>query len=122
LGVFGQELLAAAPAEEYPLLVFLDQVIDLRFFVLLGVLTLFFCLLYMYLPNQRNGFMDSLPGALLTTVGWLLFTQIYSGYAGRNGYGDIYGSVYTVALSMLWLYCCISLVFYGGALNRYLTQ
>jgi len=25
-----------------------------------------------------------------------------------------------VALSMLWLYFCISIVFYGGALNHYL--
>lgn len=122
LGVFGQELIKSAPVDQYPLLAFLDQVIDSRFFVLLGVLTGFFCLVYMYLPNRRNGFMDSLPGALLTTVGWLLFTQIYSDYAGRNGYADIYGSVYTIALSMLWLYCCISLVFYGGALNRYLTK
>lgn len=122
LGVFGQELLAAVPVEEYPFLMFLDQRIGVRFFVLLGLLTGFFCLVYMFLPNRRNGFMDSLPGALLTTVGWLLFTQIYSGYAGRTGYGDIYGSVYTIALSMLWLYCCISLVFYGGALNRYLNR
>ena len=30
---------------------------------------------------------------------------------------SIYGSVYAVALSMLWLYCCMSIVFYGGTLN-----
>jgi len=123
LGVFGNEILAHGQVEQYPFLAFLAQVIDMRFFVLLGVLTGFFCLVYMYLPNVRNTFMDSLPGALLTTIGWLLFTQIYSGYATKfSGYADIYGSVYTVALSMLWLYCCINLVFYGGALNRYLSK
>ena len=26
-----------------------------------------------------------------------------------------------VALSMLWLYCCLSLLFCGGALNHYLA-
>ena len=31
------------------------------------------------------------------------------------------GPVYTVALSMLWLYFCLSILFYGGALNAYLT-
>ena len=36
-------------------------------------------------------------------------------------YANIYGSIYAVALSMLWLYCCISIVFYGGVLNHYLA-
>ena len=35
---------------------------------------------------------------------------------------SIYGSIYAVALSMLWLYFCISIVFYGGALNVYLKS
>lgn len=123
LGVFGNQILVMAAAGEYPLLQFLDQVLDLRFFVLLGVLTVFFCLVFMFLPGCRNRFSDSLPGALLTTVGWLIFTQIYSGYASRiTRYLNIYGSVYTLALSMLWLYCCLSLIFYGAALNQYLLQ
>ena len=35
---------------------------------------------------------------------------------------SIYGSVYAVALSMLWLYCCMSIVFYGGAWNMLLKK
>ena len=35
---------------------------------------------------------------------------------------NFYGSVYALALSMLWLYFCISIVFYGGALNVYLKS
>jgi uncharacterized BrkB/YihY/UPF0761 family membrane protein len=30
--------------------------------------------------------------------------------------------VYAVALSMLWLYCCVSIVFYGALLNRLLAE
>lgn len=120
LGVFGTELLKHV---QEPPLVFWAQVVNMRFFVLLFVLTGFFCLVYMYLPGKRNSFRESLPGALLTTVGWLLFTQLYSAYAANfSGYADVYGSVYTVALSMLWLYCCLCLVFYGGTLNRYLEK
>ena len=54
LGVFGNELLAHMPVEEYPPLMLLAQIMDMRFFVLLAVLTLFFCLVYMYLPSRRN--------------------------------------------------------------------
>ena len=123
LGVFGKELLAYGALGGDGLLAFLDQMVDMGFFLLLGLLTGFFCLVYMFLPGKRNRLGDSLPGALLTTLGWLIFTQLYSVYATKfSGYANVYGSVYTVALSMLWLYCCISLVFYGGALNRYLQQ
>ena len=34
----------------------------------------------------------------------------------------VYGSVYAVALSMLWLYCCVSIVFYGALVNRLLKE
>jgi membrane protein len=35
---------------------------------------------------------------------------------------NVYGSVYAVALSMLWLYFCMAIVFYGGVLNRLLME
>ena len=56
-------------------------------------------------------------------IGWQVFTNLYSIYAQKvTTYATIYGSVYAVALSMLWLYCCISIVFYGGILNRILMD
>ena len=94
-----------------------------RFFLLLFVQTALFTAMFMALPNQKNSLRDSLPGALLSSVGWLVFSDLYSVYVEHfSGYANIYGSVYAVALSMLWLYCCMSIVFYGGALNRYLRE
>lgn len=99
------------------------NLIDLRFFLLLFVQTGIFCAMFMVLPNRRNRFWDSLPGALLASLGWLVFSDLYSIYVERFArLTNVYGSVYAVALSMLWLYCCMSIVFYGGALNRYLME
>ena len=96
---------------------------DLRFFLLLFVQTSIFTLMFMVLPNRPNRFWDSLPGALLASLGWLIFSDLYSIYVERfAGLTSVYGSVYAVALSMLWLYCCVSIMFYGGALNRYLME
>ena len=123
LHVFGTTLLQWLPAVESPVLVFLENVVDLRFFLLLLVQTVLFTAMYMVLPNKRNRFMDSLPGALLASIGWLVFSDLYSIYVENfAGLSNIYGSVYAVALSMLWLYCCISIVFYGGALNHWLMD
>ena len=95
----------------------------LRFVVLLLLQTLLFAVMYTVLPNRNNRFLESLPGAMLAAVGWQIFSDLYSIYVERfTGYANIYGSVYAVALSMLWLYFCISILFYGGALNAYLAD
>ena len=79
--------------------------------------------MYMALPNGRNGFLKSLPGGILASIGWLVFSDIYSIYVENfSSYSNIYGSVYAVAIAMLWLYCCLSILLYGGALNKYLME
>lgn len=101
----------------------LAGVVDLRFLPLLILQTLIFDLMFMVLPNKRNRFWESFPGALLAAFGWRVFSGGYSVYVTRfSGFANLYGSVYAVALAMLWLYFCMSIVFYGGGLNRYLAE
>ncbi|MBO5837643.1 MAG: YihY/virulence factor BrkB family protein [Oscillospiraceae bacterium] len=120
LHVFGRSLMQWLPEIEST---FFAGVLDFRFFLLLGIQTALFTAIFMVLPNKKNRFMDSLPGALLASCGWLVFSNLYSVYVEHfAGLSNVYGSVYAVALSMLWLYFCISIVFYGGALNRYLME
>lgn len=98
-------------------------VVGLRFALLLLLQTGIFTLLYMVLPNGNNRFGDSLPGALLASSGWLVFSDLYSIYVERFAHlSNVYGSVYAVALSLLWLYFCMAILFYGGALNRLLME
>lgn len=123
LHVFGSSLLQLVPILESPLLRLLAGIIDLRFFLLLFVQTLFFVLMYAFLPNGRNRLRDTVPGALLASAGWLIFSDLFSIYVERfAGLSNIYGSVYAVALSMLWLYFCMMILFCGGALNQYLED
>ena len=121
--VFGTKLLYFLQSVTHPFVGFLLEVIDLRFFLLLVLQTGIFTVLYMVLPKGRNRFSDSLPGALLAASGWQIFSDMYSVYVERYAtLSNIYGSVYAVALSMLWLYFCMAIVFYGGALNRLLMD
>ncbi len=123
LHVFGTTLVQWLPIGESPLLSFLENIVDLRFFVLLFVQTVLFTAMFMVLPNKHNKLSDSFPGAVLASIGWLVFSHLFSIYVENfTQYANIYGSVYAVALSMLWLYCCMSIVFYGGALNHWLMD
>ena len=123
LNVFGTTLLQMLPVSNLTLLQFLWELVDWRFLLMLLLQTGLFTAMFMALPNERNTFKDSVPGALLASLGWLSFSKLYSIYVEHfSGYANVYGSVYAVALSMLWLYFCISIVFYGGALNAYLMR
>ena len=123
LHVFGSTLLNWLSMVDNGIVIFLMDLIDLRFFLLLILQSLIFTLMFMVLPNQRNRFVDSLPGGILASIGWLVFSDLFSIYVENfNSYANIFGSIYAVALGMLWLYCCLSILFYGGALNHYLNQ
>ena len=123
LHVFGTTLLRLLPVGESLFWNFLTEVVDLRFFLLLIVQTGVFTAMFMVLPNRKNRFRESLPGALLASCGWLVFSDLYSWYVENfTRYSNVFGSVYGVALSMLWLYCCLCIVFYGGVLNSFLQN
>ena len=123
LHVFGTGLAALMKRTSGPFLRFLLGLIDVRFFLLLALQTAVFAAMFMVLPNRKSGFRNALPGALLASGGWLVFSDLYSVYVERFArLTNVYGSVYAVALSMLWLYCCVSILFYGGALNSFLIK
>lgn len=123
LHVFGTGILELMAGSSIPFFRFLSGVVDLRFFLLVFLQTALFTAMFMALPNRKNSLSDSLPGAFLASIGWLVFSHIFSLYVENfPTYSRIYGSVYAVALCMLWLYCCISIVFYGGILNRILMD
>lgn len=121
--IFGITLLELLPTGDTPFLQFLWGIVDLRFFVLLLLQTALFTAMFVVLPNRRNRVAESLPGAMLASAGWLIFSDLYSVYVKNvSDYSSIFGPVYAVALTMLWLYFCISILFYGGALNVYLAE
>lgn len=121
LHMFGGDLLQMLQDMTIPS--FLLSLLDLRLFVLLILQTVLFCAMFVVLPSGRNGLGESLPGALLATIGWQVFTNVYSIYCQKfTAYSLIYGSVYVVALGMLWMYFCICIVFYGGVLNKTLKK
>ncbi len=123
LHVFGNSLLKFIRSLNLPAMTVLMDILDLRFVFLLVIQSLLFTLMFMILPNRRNRFWESLPGGLLASIGWLLFSNLYSVYVTHfPSYANIYGSVYAIAISMLWLYCCLEIIFFGGALNQLLAR
>lgn len=123
LNVFGSTILDYLHMTTNPLLLFLMDVIDFRFFLMLLLQTALFTAMYAALPDRPVGLWESFPGAVVASLGWLIFSNLFSLYVEHfPRYANIFGSLYAAALAMLWLYFCIMIVFYGGALNRYLME
>ena len=121
--VFGESLSDRLWLGHHPLVDLLVDMVDWRSVWLFVAQVLVFDLIYMVLPNRRNRFLRSLPGAVLTALGWQAFSHVFSLYVDHmlDRYTNIYGSVYTVAIGLLWVYCCMCILLFGGLINRLLT-
>ncbi len=125
LSVFGNRI-SVMVYEHIP---FLSRVVDfiirIRTVVTLAVLTFFWDLVYKFLPNRKNmaktTLRKQLPGAVFTACGWLLISFVFSVYLDIfTGFTNMYGSLTTIILIMLWLYGCMYIILLGGEVNAIL--
>lgn len=81
------------------------------------VIVLIFC--YKYLPNSNDLVLKKqLPGAVFASVGWMLCSWVFSVYVDVfKGFQDMYGSLTTIVLIMLWMYFCMYCILLGGEIN-----
>ncbi len=93
-------------------------VISIRATVTLGILLIFFLLIYTVLPNRKSSFIYEIPGAIVTSAGWFGFSYIYSIYVDVFAKSSaMYGSLSTIVFLMMWLYFCMYIFFIGAEIN-----
>lgn len=123
LHTFGRYLLTLL-GESFPFLQGgINLLMPLRSLIVLAVLVSFFLVIYFVFPHRPMRLLPQLPGAVTAAAGWLGFSSIYSFYLERaGGLNGLYGSLTAVVVTMLWLYFCMCIVFFGAALNAFLEQ
>lgn len=123
LHVFGQELLTLFSIGDGTLRLLMQELMDYLHLYSVFLLTVLFTALYLVLPNRRTRPILVMPGALAAALAWMLFSGGFSYYVNHiQDYSAIYGSLSTVILTMLWLYFCMSILFYGDYFNRLLFR
>lgn len=69
----------------------------------------------------RRGILPHVPGAIFSSVGWMLFSRIYSLYITHFPSASyIYGSLAALCFIMLWLYFCMIILLLGAELNGFI--
>lgn len=101
----------------------MDFIIETRTIVMILVLIIFSLSIYMFLPNKRRRLRSQFPGAIFTAFGWTLASFIFSVYMDIfKGFSNMYGSLTTIVIIMLWLYFCMYVMLLGGEINDLLEQ
>ncbi|MEG1495199.1 MAG: YihY/virulence factor BrkB family protein [Bacilli bacterium] len=75
-------------------------------------------LLYTMAPDTDIRSRDTTYGAIFTTVGWIISTEVYSLYANQFAkYNLFYGGISNILILMLWVYILAYIFVLGMALN-----
>lgn len=95
-----------------------EFIIEIRTAAIICTLTIFTACVYRFLPNYRRKFRFQLPGAIFTAFGWAAASFLISIYMDIfKGFSNMYGSLTTIVLIMLWFYFCMYILLIGGEIN-----
>lgn len=86
-----------------------------------------FTLLYRFIPSIKNdhkiSFKYAVPGAIFTSIGWIITSTIFSYYVNNFGnYGKTYGSLGGIIVLLIWLYISSIVIIMGGEINATLKS
>jgi membrane protein len=86
------------------------------------MMVIVFACIYRFTPCSRLGWREVLPGAIFTTVGWLVASLAFSYYLDNIWNIElVYGSIGSFIALLIWLYLSATLLLLGGQVNALLA-
>lgn len=97
--------------------------IILRYTVTFIAMTFFFAFIYKLTPSRTLSFRSVLPGALFTSIGWIICSMCFAFYVNNfNNYSKTYGSIGAVIVLMVWLFLTSVIILIGGEINGLIAK
>lgn len=98
-------------------------IIEIRTMVALVIIFILSICVYRFLPNTPHGLRNQWPGAIFTAFGWIVASYFISVYMDIfKGFSNMYGSLTTIVLIMLWIYFCMYILLLGGEMNLLIEE
>ena len=95
----------------------------LRFIILGLVMAISLGILYQLALGQRRPLREVLPGVGSSLAAWLLLSMAFSYYVENMArYGQLYGSIATIVVVLLWLYMSGQVLILGAELSASLIH
>lgn len=123
LMVFGNQLLLFI-SFKFPNTAFaVEAIMHLKNLIYPCILMVFFLCMYKFIPSRKTKFSREIPGAIVATVGWFIFSYSYSLYVNvAPNFSNMYGSLTTFVFALVWLYFCMNILFFGAEFNTFLER
>lgn len=123
LGVFGNALMTLITIK-FPITAYvIAMIMDVKNLFLFLFAVIIFTLIYRFMPGNQMRIVHHMPGAFLSAFGWLLFSLVFSVYVDEfAGFSNMYGSLTTIILMMLWLYFGMYITLIGAEFNQLLEK
>ena len=94
----------------------------IRYIMVLTIMICIFAGIYRYTPAKRISWREAFPGAIVSTIGWLIVSLGFSFYINNfSNYSRLYGSLGAVFVLMTWLYISSIILILGGEINSVLV-
>ncbi len=75
-------------------------------------------LIYVIAPDEQIPSRSTTSGAIFTTIGWIIASEIYAFYVGTfASYGVFYGSISNVLILLMWIYILSYIFVLGMGIN-----
>lgn len=95
----------------------------LRWVVSVFVIIFILMMMYRFAPNKKIPFKNILPGAITTSVLWIIASLGFSFYVGNfANYSATYGSLGGMIILMIWFYLTGILLMVGAEINVILHE
>jgi len=90
----------------------------IRFSLSSVILFIVFSAVYFLTPNRKMKCASVVPGAIFSTIGWMLASLGFSFYVNNFGkYTFMYGSLGVIIVLMIWFYITGAVLIIGGEIN-----
>lgn len=102
-----------------------SEILAFRILIIIPIMIITVMMAFHSLPDRKAvvghkiNFHNQLPGAVLCTAVWYLFSMGVSVYVGYfNGF-SMYGSLTTIVLTMFWIYFCMYILLFCAEINGF---
>lgn len=121
--VFGNRIHYFITENFFPLGIISYFFLKIRTFI--TILTMFFVFLFLYkfVPKHKMNFKSQIPGAIFSSVSWIMMSFVFSIYINIfKGFSNTYGSLTSIILIMMWIYVCMYIILLGAEINIFVRD
>ncbi|WP_443770865.1 YihY/virulence factor BrkB family protein [Anaerostipes sp.] len=92
----------------------------IRFILAFAIFIIVFIIMFRFLPSENFKTKEVLPGALITSIGWIIISFFFSMYFDNfKMFNIMYGGLTSILMTLFWLYFCMMILFVGAEINNY---